>query len=96
MKIEVLGSAALMLELESIVRQADLAWASTAEFYKKTTPIDTGNARRNTTYSRASKTITSAYPYGARLDDGYSKQAPRGMVDPSLEYFESQLQRILR
>lgn len=95
MRIEV-DASALLGELNGIVRQADIAWAATAEFYRKTTPIDTGNARKNTNYSRSTKTITSAYPYGARLDDGYSKQAPRGMVDPSLEYFESQLQRILR
>ena len=44
------------------------------------TPIDTGNARRNT--QLVGQTIQASYPYAQRLDQGWSKQAPRGMTQP--------------
>ena len=36
-------------------------------------------------------TITANYPYAGRLDDGYSKQAPKGMTEPSLKFLTKQL-----
>lgn len=29
--------------------------------------------------------ITNPQPYGQRLEDGYSKQAPRGVIKPSID-----------
>jgi hypothetical protein len=55
-----------------------------------------GNARRNTRYNDNRKEITAEYPYGAVLDEGYSKKAPNGMTSPTLTYFEQQLGRIVR
>lgn len=48
------------------------------------TPVDTGNAQRNTHLIKSSLTIVADYPYAYRLDTGWSKQAPRGMSNPTL------------
>lgn len=55
------------------------------EFFKDKTPIDKGNARRNTKVK--GNVILADYAYADRLDNGYSKQAPRGMSEPTLDYF---------
>ena len=61
--------------------------------FVKNTPIDTGNARHHTTLKGAE--ITAAYPYAKRLDNGYSRQSPDGMVKPTvkaiLAYIKSKL-----
>ena len=56
-------------------------------FYKSKTPIDKGNARRRTRL-RTSNKITSDYPYAGRLDDGWSRQAPDGFTEPTIEHIE--------
>lgn len=56
------------------------------------TPVDTGNARRSTQIS--GNTITANYAYAERLDKGWSKQAPRGMVKPTEEYLAKRLKQI--
>jgi len=55
--------------------------------YKKfvsVTPIDNGNARRNTKLQ--GNEIVADYPYATRLEDGYSNQAPKGMSEPTIEF----------
>jgi len=57
--------------------------------YKKfveVTPIDKGNARRNT--KKQGNEIVANYPYATRLEEGYSKQAPQGMSEPTIEYIQ--------
>lgn len=56
------------------------------------TPIDTGNARRST--SLQGSTINANYPYAKPLDNGHSKQAPRGMVKPTEEFIKRRLRQI--
>jgi hypothetical protein len=53
---------------------------------KKNTPIKTGNARRNWQKTVSSKTfdVTNKVPYIERLEAGASRQAPRGMIGPTL------------
>jgi hypothetical protein len=53
------------------------------EKFRATTPIDTGNAR-NSTELRGNE-ITGNYEYASRLQEGWSKQAPDGMRDPTIE-----------
>ena len=50
------------------------------------TPIRTGNARRNwqDKKSKTGFTVENKVPYIERLDQGSSKQAPRGIVGPTL------------
>ena len=65
----------------------------TYTYFKKVTPVRSGNARRNTRYSKSKHRITADYAYAARLDDGWSKQAPRGMTEPSVQYLIKALGR---
>ena len=60
----------------------------------KQTPIDTGNARRKTRLNRM--TILAQYPYAERLNEGASKQAPKGMSEPVKQYIESEIRKIMR
>lgn len=62
--------------------------------FKSRTPIRSGNARSNTQLSSNRASIIGNYPYAQKLDDGYSKQAPRGMVGPFLTWFASQVKKI--
>jgi len=57
--------------------------------FKTLTPKRTGNARRKTTLQK--ETIVANYPYAVRLDEGYSKQAPRGMTKPLGEWLRRKL-----
>lgn len=53
---------------------------------KKNTPIKTGNARRNWQKTVTSKNfdVTNKVPYIERLEAGASRQAPKGMIGPTL------------
>lgn len=54
-------------------------------FYKETTPIRSGNARKRTR-KRTETKIASNYGYAGKLDDGWSKQAPDGFTDPTIDH----------
>jgi hypothetical protein len=41
-------------------------------------------------------TINAAYPYAVPLDEGLSKQAPRGMSKPTEQYLERILDKKIR
>ncbi len=58
--------------------------------FKKNTPIDTGNARKNTK-KEGSDTIFADYAYARRLDQGYSRQAPDGMKKPMFDEIRKHL-----
>ena len=62
------------------------------QFFVAQTPIRTGNARRNTSLSK--DTIVADYPYAQRLDDGYSRQAPTGMVKPTEAFVKRQVKKL--
>lgn len=66
----------------------------TTKYFVKQTPVRTGNARRRT--YRTGNTITANYPYAGKLDDGYSRQAPEGMTEPSEEYFVNKMDEYIR
>ena len=57
---------------------------------KKETPIRSGNARNKTKQNRLK--IKSNYPYAGRLDEGWSRQAPRGFTEPSIKYLDKTIQ----
>lgn len=61
------------------------------DFFKQTTPIDTGRARRNTKLS--GDKILAQYPYAVRLDTGYSKQAPDGMSKPTEQFIDRYIKK---
>lgn len=64
------------------------------EYFRDITPKRTGNARRNTRLSN--DRIIADYPYAEKLDEGRSRQAPKGMTDPTIEYIEDQLDKKIR
>jgi|TARA_R110002153_G_scaffold118685_1_gene263451 hypothetical protein len=67
---------------ETVIKQA-------YPYLKAQTPIQTGNARRNT--NKRSNKIISNYHYASDLDAGKSRQAPRGFTEPTIE----EMQRIV-
>lgn len=62
-----------------------------ASYMKSITPIDSGNARRNT-FSRGD-TIYAQYPYAKRLDEGWSKQNTKGLIDPTIKHLQDLINR---
>ena len=62
-------------------------------FFVAHTPYRSGNARRRTRLDH--HTITGDYPYAERLDNGWSRQAPQGMTDPTEAWIAANYQRYL-
>lgn len=79
--------AKMKAALELLPQQAYKEWV-------KDTPVDTGNARRKTRLNK--NTIEAQYPYAQRLDEGSSKQAPKGMSVPVQKFVEQQMRKIIR
>jgi hypothetical protein len=81
----------------SILRQAgDMRGvpAKAHQYFQSITPKDTGNARNRTVLTGT--TILANYPYAVRLDRGWSKQAPKGMVEPTKRFIEQLIKQKLR
>lgn len=57
------------------------------------TPRKTGNARRSTSIS--GNIIKANYQYAVPLDQGKSRQAPRGIDKPTWEWFKLRVKQIL-
>tara|TARA_R110002167_G_C12613714_1_gene646141 strand:+ start:619 stop:981 length:363 start_codon:yes stop_codon:yes gene_type:complete len=86
----------------------------TLDEFKKNTPKDTGNAKRNTKKKKTAKgfEIIGNYDYSGVLDEGlfpkspkagtgktrngYSTQAPKGMVKPTREWLIKTLKRKIK
>lgn len=56
------------------------------------TPVDSGNARRNTRL--INNQIEANYPYAVPLDNGHSKQAPNGMIKPFEQWVRAKTKQI--
>lgn len=65
-------------------------------YLRRETPKRTGNARRNTTHSGNSLKIKSKYGYAGKLDDGWSRQAPSGFTDPTIDFIEDYINNQIR
>lgn len=63
------------------------------DYFKAKTPIRSGNARRKTRLQGS--TIKADYPYAVRLDEGWSNQAPQGMVKPTIQFIKDKIAEIL-
>lgn len=74
-------------ELDKLPQQA-------YNFWVKSTPKDTGNARRKTVLKN--NEIQANYAYAKRLDEGWSKQAPNGMSEPTEKFIQQRTDKILR
>lgn len=58
------------------------------DFFVKTTPKRSGNARRKTKLVNK-RTISADYSYARSLDKGSSKKAPEGMSKPTGKFIEA-------
>lgn len=87
-----LNSVKRLNQYLAVANQYNLAKVATDHF-KSITPIDKGNARRNTYQS--GNQIMANYPYATKLDKGASKQAPRGMSVPTEEYLQQYIKQQL-
>lgn len=63
--------------------------------FKSNTPIKTGNARSKTKLQN-NQTINADYAYAGVLDKGRSKQAPRGMTKPTVDFIKKRVEQIVR
>lgn len=61
--------------------------------FLRNTPIRTGNARANTELER--NEIVADYPYAIRLDQGWSKQSPKGMSEPTIKFLQDYIKKNL-
>jgi hypothetical protein len=77
-----------------IVAKIQLLPKEAYDYWKGITPIKTGNARRKTRL-QGSK-IKANYNYAVPLDEGHSKQAPKGMVKPTEAYLKRLLRKKIR
>lgn len=78
--------------LRELERNLDRIKDHAVEEFRKVTPIRTGNARSKT--GRIQQGVEAAYPYAVRLNQGYSRQAPSGMTDPTIEKIREYVRRI--
>lgn len=62
--------------------------------FQKNTPIRTGYARAHTFEEPSS--IVADYPYATFLEQGRSKQAPRGMIEPTTEFVKRLIPQIVQ
>ena len=65
----------------------------TYDYFVDSTPIRTGNARRSTRLRGS--TIDANYNYAERLDEGYSRQAPKGMSAPTEKFLEKRINDLI-
>lgn len=61
--------------------------------FLRNTPVKTGNARANTELVR--NEILADYPYAIRLDQGWSKQSPKGMSEPTIKFLQDYIKKNL-
>lgn len=79
--------ARLAKELQKLPKEVYDYWVSV-------TPKRTGNARKSTTLKN--DVIHANYPYAQRLDEGHSRQAPRGMVEPTERFIQTRVRQKMR
>jgi hypothetical protein len=89
--------------LKRIQRKLDKLPKEAYDVFKKSTPVKTGNARRNTKLK--GDTIEANYQYAQVLDKGRhmttrgmrgSEQAPQGMTKPTEEFIKKRVAQILK
>jgi hypothetical protein len=81
----------LLDKLDTVAEEViDLAYP----ILKNNTPVRQGNARNKTKKTRYE--IKSDYPYAGRLDEGWSKQAPKGFTAPTQDRLDNLLSKVIR
>lgn len=80
--------------LDRIVKSIEGVPESAYAYWRSITPIRSGNARRRTRL--AGNEIQARYAYAEALDSGTSKQAPRGMSEPTTQYLDREYKKRIR
>jgi len=62
-------------------------------YFKSVTPVRSGNARRQT--DLRDNTIVADYNYAQPLNKGKSRQAPKGMTEPTIDYIRLLVKRAI-
>jgi len=75
--------------MERARKASDEVKVDAYQYFIEQTPKRSGNARSRTKLQNDS--IVADYAYSQRLNEGWSKQAPNGMVDPTVEHIEKTL-----
>lgn len=91
MGVTVRGEARMRASLTGVAKRMSNLPKDAYEYWKSITPIRTGNARRRTRLQGT--TIKANYNYAVPLDKGHSKQAPRGMSEPTDKYIKLRIAR---
>jgi len=86
---------AISPRMKRIRRELDKVPKKAYTYFKSITPIDTGNARRNTKFKKGD-TIHADYKYAVPLNEGHSRQAKQGMTNPTIKYVISLVRRIIK
>jgi hypothetical protein len=81
-----------LANLKKVMQQTAKIPDDAYNYFVSITPVDTGNARRST--RKQGNAIQANYAYAQRLDEGYSKQAPKGMSEPTEKFIKLQVQKI--
>lgn len=80
--------------LKQNIKRIETVPEAAFEFWRKITPVRSGNARRRTRLK--DNTIEARYPYAAVLDAGASRQAPEGMSEPTVEFLDKAYNKAIR
>jgi len=87
MKIRVLGIDSAIKFMGTTSKDlVDATATLVQQTARSKTPIKSGRARRNwnKSTSRQGFRVENNVPYIGRLEEGYSKQAPQGIIGPTL------------
>lgn len=93
-KLDVKGLTQIQTNLTKIRNKIDKVPDEAYKVFVSNTPVRSGNARRKTTLKNK-ETIEANYPYAQRLDEGYSKQSPKGMINPTIDFIRKRVKEIL-
>jgi hypothetical protein len=97
MKLEVLGvDDALEFIGKEVEDQVDEIAQIYLEEAQRFTPIKSGRARNAWTkdVQRQGFTVENTVPYIGRLEEGYSKQRPKGITGPALRSAKKRTQKL--
>lgn len=89
--MRLIGSSKISGRLKDLEGKIDKLVDDAAEVFHDVTPIRTGNAKSKTKRDRNS--IKANYHYATKLNEGYSKQAPKGMTEPTIEFIKDQVRK---
>ena len=91
-KLDVKGVTQVTSNIKKIQNRLDKVPDQAYKVFVQNTPVRSGNARRNTKLRK--ETIAANYPYAQRLNEGWSKQSPKGMVEPTLNFIRQRIKQI--